>query len=312
LHRSANIPEHPTGGGKRSSLTGTAFALLAATGFSAKSILIKMAYAYPLDATVLLTMRMLFAAPFFIVMALWSGRVGSARPLTRRQWLAVAGLGFTGYYLASYLDFLGLTYITAGLERLILFLYPTIVVLLSAWWLRKPVRYVHWIALALSYGGIGLVFAENLSFGGHAHDVAWGSSLVFASGLIYALYLIGAGEIIAQIGATRFTAYAMLIACIVCVIHLLLTHDRAAIDLPVAVYGLALAMAIVSTVIPAWLMSEAIRLAGANHAALVGSVGPIATILFGYWFLDEPITAVQLLGATLVLVGVTFVSFRKA
>ena len=219
-------------------------------------------------------------------------------------------LGFSGYYLASYLDFLGLTYITAGLERLILFLHPTIVVLLSAWWLKIPIRSHHFIALGLCYGGIALVFTENLNFGGHAHEVALGGALVLSSGVVYALYLIGAGEIVGRIGAMRFTAYAMLVACLVCLLQFLLTHESRALFVPTEVYWLTLAMAIISTVIPAWLMAEGIRLTGANHAAMVGSVGPVATIFFGYWFLGEPITVIQISGAALVLAGVALVSTR--
>jgi len=294
----------------RSFLVGTLCALLAAIGFSAKAILIKLAYANPVDAATLLTLRLLFSAPFFVLMALWSKR--EAVPLSRRQWVWVVVLGFSGYYLASYLDFLGLTYITAGLERLILFLYPTIVVLLSAWWLKKPIRSHHFVALALSYGGIALVFTENLNFGGHAHEVTLGGALVFASGVIYAFYLMGAGEIVGKIGAMRFTAYAMLVACMVCVLQFLLTHDALALVVPARVYWLTFAMAVVSTVIPAWLMAEGIRLTGANHAAMVGSVGPVATIFFGYWFLSEPVTVIQITGAALVLAGVTLVSTRRA
>jgi drug/metabolite transporter (DMT)-like permease len=292
-----------------SSVAGTFCVLLAAIGFSAKAILIKLAYVHPVDAATLLTLRLLFSAPFFVLMALWSKR--EAVPLSRRQWLWVVVLGFSGYYLASYLDFLGLAYITAGLERLILFLHPTMVVLLSAWWLKKPIRSHHFVALALSYGGIALVFTENLNFGGHAHEVALGGALVFASGVVYAFYLIGAGEIVGKIGAMRFTAYAMLVACVVCVLQFLITHDARALVVPAQVYGLTFAMAIISTVIPAWLMSEGIRLTGANHAAMVGSVGPVATIFFGYWFLNEPITIIQITGAALVLAGVALVSARR-
>ena len=295
----------------RASLIGTGCVFLAAIGFSAKAILIKLAYVHPVDATTLLALRMLFSAPFFVLMALWSGRGAAAQPLTRRQWGWVVALGFLGYYLASYLDFLGLAYITAGLERLILFLYPTIVVLLSAWLLKKPIRAHHIVALAFSYGGIALVFTENLNFGGHAHEVALGGALVFASGVVYSFYLIGAGEIVGRVGAMRFTAYAMLVACVVCVAQFLLTHDLTALRLPAQVYLLTLAMAVISTVIPAWLMSEGIRLTGASHAAMVGSVGPVATIFFGYWFLAEPITVVQIAGAALVLTGVTLVSARR-
>ena len=155
------MPASATGAVARSSLAGTVCVLLAAIGFSAKAILIKLAYVHPVDAATLLTLRLLFSAPFFVLMALWSKR--AAASLSRTQWLWVVVLGFSGYYLASYLDLLGLRYITAGLERLILFLYPTIVVLLSAWWLKKRIRPRHFVALALSYGGIALVFTENLN-----------------------------------------------------------------------------------------------------------------------------------------------------
>jgi drug/metabolite transporter (DMT)-like permease len=294
----------------RAPIAGTLYVLLAAIGFSAKAILIKLAYVHPVDAATLLTLRLLFSSPFFVFMALWSKR--DAQPLSRRQWGMVAALGFSGYYMASYLDFLGLTYITAGLERLILFLHPTIVVLVSAWLLKKRIGRRHVLALALSYGGIALVFTENLNFEGHAHETALGGALVFASGVVYAFYLIGAGEIVGKIGAMRFTAYAMLVACVVCVAQFLLTHEARSLVVPAQVYGLTLAMAIISTVIPAWLMAEGIRLSGANHAAMVGSVGPVATIFFGYWFLDEPITIIQIAGAALVLAGVTLVSSRRA
>src|SRR5262245_40933990 len=292
-------------------LAGTICVLVAAACFSAKAVIIKMAYVHPVDAATLLTLRMLFSAPFFVLMALWSTRRTQVRPLDPRQWISVLVLGFTGYYLASYLDFLGLQYITAGLERLILFLYPTIVVLLSAWWLKKPIRRPHVVALALSYGGIAVVFAENLDFGGHAHEVALGSALVFASGVVYSFYLIGAGETIGSVGAMRFTAYAMLVACAVCLLQFGLTHDVADLTLPHEVYWLTLTMAILSTVIPAWLMSEGIRLTGANHAAMVGSIGPVVTIFLGYWFLNEPITVMQIVGGALVLTGVTLVSTRR-
>ena len=303
------MPVSVPGAVNRTSLAGTVCVLLAAIGFSAKAILVKLAYVHPVDAATLLTLRLLFSAPFFVLMALWSKR--ESAPLSRRQWLWVAALGFIGYYLASYLDFLGLTYITAGLERLILFLHPTMVVLLSAWWLKKPIRSYHFVALALSYSGIALVFTENLNFGTHAHEVALGGALVFASGVVYAFYLIGAGEIVGKIGAMRFTAYAMLVACLICVAQFLATHDARALLVPAPVYWLTLAMAIISTVIPAWLMSEGIRLTGANHAAMVGSVGPVATIFFGYWFLSEPVSVIQITGAALVLTGVALVSTRR-
>ncbi len=297
----------------RPSFAGTACVLLAAMAFSAKAVLVKLAYAYAVDAATLLALRMLFSAPFFVLMALWSSRGAAAVSLTRKEWLSVALLGFIGYYLASYLDFLGLQYITAGLERLILFLYPTVVVLLSAWLLKKPVRRHHIVALVLSYGGIALVFVENLEYAGHSLEVALGGALVFASGVIYSFYLIGSGEVVGKIGAARFTSYAMLVACVVAMLQFLVAHDLSELALPRQVYWLSLLMAVVSTVIPAWLMSEGIRhRTSANHAALVGSIGPVVTIYLGYLVLNEPISAIQLVGVALVLAGVTLVSVKKS
>lgn len=290
---------------------GTVCVVLAAMGFSAKAVIVKLAYAYPVDAATLLALRMLFSAPFFMAMALWSARGAAAATLTRRDWITVALLGFVGYYLASYLDFLGLQYISAGLERLILFLYPTVVVLLSAWLLKKPVRRRQIAALALSYGGIALVFTEYLGFGEGTADLVLGGLLVFASGVVYSFYLIGTGEVIGKLGAARFTAYAMLVACAVALLQFLAAHDLSDLALPPQVYWLSLLMALISTVIPAWLMSEGIRRSDASHAAMVGSVGPVVTIFLGYWILDEPLGTTQLFGAALVLAGVTLISVRK-
>jgi drug/metabolite transporter (DMT)-like permease len=301
------MPQHHT----RPSAAGTACILFAAMAFSAKAVIVKLAYAHAVDAATLLALRMLFSAPFFLLMALWSSRGAAAGSLTRKDWISVASLGFIGYYLASYLDFLGLQYVTAGLERLILFLYPTVVVVLSAWLLKKPVRRHHIAALLLSYGGIALVFAENLEFGAHASEVALGGALVFASGVVYSFYLIGTGEVIGKLGAARFTSYAMLVACAVAMLQFLAAHDLSALALPREVYWLSLLMAVVSTVIPAWLMSEGIRRTSANHAAMVGSVGPVVTIYLGYRVLNEPISAIQLLGVALVLAGVTLVSVKR-
>jgi drug/metabolite transporter (DMT)-like permease len=289
---------------------GTLLVLLAAIGFSAKAVIIKIAYTYTVDAGTLLALRMLFSAPFFVLMALWSRRSGE--PLSLEDWKWVGLFGFTGYYLASYLDFLGLVYVTASLERLILFLYPTIVVLLSAWLLKTPIRRHDVAALALSYAGIALVFRESLNLAGEPRDLALGGALVFASGLIYSFYLVGVGRIIARLGSARFTAYAMLVACAACVIQFLLTHRPQALRLPSEVYALSLLMAIMCTVLPAWFMSEGIRRVGASHAAMAGSIGPMATIFLGWWLLDEAITAVQLFGVALVLAGVSLVSVRKA
>ena len=287
---------------------GSIFAALAAIGFSAKAILVKLAYASSVDAVTLLAIRMAFSVPFFIAVALWSRRNARAIPLQRRDWFAVLALGLIGYYLSSLLDFSGLQYISAGLERLILFLYPTMVVLLSAALFKRRIGRREIFALALSYAGIVLVFAHDLRT--PQDGFLLGAALVFASTLTYSIYLVSAGHIIARIGVMRFTAYAMVVASIATFLQFALTHPTSALVLPLRVYALGFIMAIVSTVIPAWLMAEGIRLTGANHAAMVGSVGPVATIFFGYWFLSEPITVIQITGAALVLAGVALVSTR--
>jgi len=293
-------------------LSGSLYVFLAAVGFSFKSILIKLAYVHSVDAATLLTLRMAFSLPFFLAMALWSGRSRRHAMLDRRQWGAVLSLGFIGYYLAAYLDFLGLQHISASFERLTLFLYPTLVVLLSALLLKRRITRVEALALLLSYAGIVLVFAENLSFGEKQHEVWLGAGLVFASALLYSFYLIGSAEVVGKIGPVRFTAYAMTVACLFTFLQFLLTHPLSAFVLPHQVYTLTFVMALTSTVVPSWLMSEGLRRIGANQAALVGSIGPVVTILLGYVFLDEPVTKLQLAGAALVLGGVTLVTMRRA
>jgi drug/metabolite transporter (DMT)-like permease len=289
---------------------GLLLAGLGAVGFSGKAVLIKLAYAHPVDAVTLLALRMLLSLPFFAAMAVWSGR-NQAYRMQRADWIAIFGLGFLGYYLASYLDFLGLQYIPAGLERLILFLYPTMVLLLSALFLRQPVTRLHLLALALSYGGILLVFLDSLRLGDSAAATALGSALVFGSALSYAVYLVWGGTLITRLGAVRFTAYAMTVASALCILQFLLTRPLDALVLPAPVYGYGVLMAILSTVFPVWAVSEAIRRVGASRVALVSAVGPVATIFLGWLFLGEAITAIQLAGAALVLAGVLMLSLKK-
>jgi drug/metabolite transporter (DMT)-like permease len=289
---------------------GLLLAGLGAVGFSGKAVLIKLAYAHPVDAVTLLALRMLLSLPFFAAMAVWSGRNHAYR-MQRADWIAIFGLGFLGYYLASYLDFLGLQYIPAGLERLILFLYPTMVLLLSALFLRQTVTRLHLLALALSYGGILLVFLDSLRLGDSAGATALGSALVFGSALSYAVYLVWGGTLITRLGAVRFTAYAMTVASALCILQFVLTRPLDALVLPAPVYGYGVLMAILSTVFPVWAVSEAIRRVGASRVALVSAVGPVATIFLGWLFLGEAITAIQLAGAALVLAGVLMLSLKK-
>ncbi|MHB8915492.1 MAG: DMT family transporter [Thiobacillus sp.] len=290
-------------------LFGAVFAALAAIGFSAKAILVKLAYASSVDAVTLLAIRMAFSVPFFIVVAWWGSRNIHARPLARQDWFAVMALGLIGYYLSSLLDFSGLQYISAGLERLILFLYPTMVVLLSAALYKRRIRGREIFALVLSYAGIALVFVHDVRTA--QEGLALGATLVFASTLTYSVYLIGAGHTIARIGAIRFTAYAMVVASIATFLQFALTHSTAALILPSHVYVLGFTMAIVSTVLPVFMLSTAIRMIGSGHTALIGSIGPISTLFLANLILGESLSDQQLVGAALVLAGVLFISFRR-
>ena len=284
-------------------------AVLAAVGFSFKAILVKLAYRYGVDAETLLALRMACSLPFFLGMA-WIGVGRSASALTPRDGAWLFGLGLLGYYLASYLDFLGLRYIGAGLERLILFVYPTLVVLLSALWLGQPLTRRVLGALALCYAGIALAVAHDLRLAGSARDLALGGSLVFGSALSYALYLLGSGRVVGRLGALRVTALASLIACGLAIGQFLLLRPLAALAQPGPVYGLALAMALFSTVLPVWAVSEAIRRLGPGPVALTGSLGPIVTLLLAWLLLDEALGVAQLAGAALVIVGITVMARR--
>ena len=290
---------------------GPACAILGVLGFSFKAILIKLAYKmHPLDAVTLLTLRMLYSVPFFCVMAWWVSRREGVVTLKRAQWWQLAWLGFIGYYLASLLDFMGLMYITASLERLVLFLYPTIVVLLSALLLGNTITRRMVAALLLSYAGIVLVVVHDLSVSGNSAATLMGSGLVFASAVLYALYLVQAGDLIGRLGSLRFIAWAMLASATFVFVQFALTRPWSALDVPTNVHILSLAMAIFSTVLPTWLIAESIRRMGANAASLVGALGPVFTIGFGAMILGEPLHLVQLAGAALVLTGVLLVTLK--
>ncbi|KAB2926661.1 MAG: DMT family transporter [Candidatus Contendobacter sp.] len=284
-------------------------AVLAAVGFSFKAILVKLTYRYGVDAETLLALRMAFSLPFFIAMG-WMSAHRATRRLTPHDGAWLFGLGLLGYYLASYLDFLGLHYISAALERLILFVYPTLVVLLSALWLGQPLTRRALGALALCYAGIALAVAHDLRLAGTARDLALGGALVFGSALSYALYLLGSGRVVGRLGALRVTALASLIACGLGIGQFLLLRPLAALAQPWPVYGLALAMALFSTVLPVWAVSEAIRRIGAGPVALTGSLGPIVTLLLAWLLLDEALGGAQLIGAALVITGVMVIARR--
>jgi drug/metabolite transporter (DMT)-like permease len=294
---------------QRRTVIGIALVLLASVGFSVRGILVKLAYPYGVDAVTLMALRMLFSLPFFVLMGWLAGP--PPQPIGRADWVMLLALGFIGYYLSSLLSFLGLLYVPASLERLLLYLTPTLVVLLSALVLRQAVQRRHVVALAMTYSGIVLVMGNSFAVTGEPQPLAIGSVLVFCSALTYAVYLIASGTVIPRIGSMRFTAYASGTACLFVIAHFALVRDLQALDLPLPVYAYGVAMAVVSTVLPTWMMAEGIGRIGANRASIVSSIGPVSTIVLAFLVLGEAITPVQLGGAGLVLAGVVVVSTKR-
>ncbi|WP_240481874.1 DMT family transporter [Dechloromonas denitrificans] len=292
---------------KDSSAAGAALALLAAFGFSLKAIFVKLAYPYGVDAITLLALRMGFSLPVFLWIGLAEQRAGAS--LSGGDWGRLILLGCFGYYGASILDFWGLEYISAGLERLILFTYPTLTILIGVLFQGRAFTKREGIALVLCYCGIGFAFMHDLGLN-EARDVWLGGALVFGSSVSYAIYLSGSAPMIGRLGAMRFTALASLVSSAVTLLHFAAAHPLTAFIQPLPVYGWGLAMALFATIIPVFAQSAAIRRLGAGRSSLFSMVGPLLTIGFGWWLLAEHISLAQTAGAALVVVGILIVSRR--
>ena len=297
-----DVPDHPpTRPGHPWS--GIALALFGAIAFSGKAIIVKLGYRYGADAITLLALRMLVALPFFALMAWWARRDSQRFRLRGSDRWKVVGLGFSGYYLASFLDFAGLEYITATLERLILYLTPTLVLLIGVLvFKRKPAARQLW-ALAISYLGVALAFAHDLEIGGDG--IALGGLLVFLSALSYATYLVGSGEVVARVGAVRLTAYASAVAAGFCILHFLLVRPwHSLFELPPEIYTLSLLNGTLCTVLPVLATMMAVQRLGSALASQLGMIGPISTIVLSLFLLGEPMSVWQIAGTVLVLIGV--------
>lgn len=285
---------------------GALMVLAAAITVSSKAIMVKLAYAYPVDAITLIALRMLFSAPFFIALALWTRASAGAPIISRRDGWIIFVIGVLGGYGPMWLDFAGLAYVSAGLERIILFLYPTLVVLITAVVFKQRIGKREIFALIATYVGVALVVGHDLTaLKTSTSGTMLGVALVAASAFVYAVYLVFSGRIIPRVGSLQFTAYSMLAATITSGLHFAATtHTVSVMHLPAQVYWLSLLMAVVATVLPAVLLNAGIHRIGSNKASLVASVGPVSTILLAYIFLGEAITWLQLAGTTLVLLGV--------
>jgi drug/metabolite transporter (DMT)-like permease len=281
--------------------------LLAAAGsiaFSGKAIIVKLAYRHGVDGVTLLMFRMLFALPFFLALAWWAGR-GKA-PLTRRDWLGVVGLGFCGYYLSSYLDFLGLQYISASFERLILYLNPTLVLVLGWVLYKRKISYRQGVAMAVSYGGVLLVFAHEISWVGE--NVFLGTGLVFLSAVTYAIYLTYSGQLVQRLGAMRLAGLATTVACFLCIVQFAVLEPLQALNVAPEVIWLSLLNAIACTVLPVLMVMMAIERIGASLTSQIGMIGPMSTLTMAALLLDEPLTVWILIGTALVVGGVYWVT----
>jgi len=281
--------------------------LLAAAGaiaFSGKAIIVKLAYQYGVDSITLLMFRMLFAMPFFLLLAWWAGR-GQA-PLTRRDVWGVLGLGFSGYYLSSYLDFLGLQYISASFERLILYLNPTLVLILGWVLYKRKITYRQGVAMAVSYSGVLLVFGHEISLVGD--NVFLGATLVFLSAVTYAIYLSYSGQLVQRLGSLRLAGLATTVACFFCILQFVLVKPLSALNVAPEVIGLSVLNATACTVLPVLMIMMAIERIGAGLTSQVGMIGPMSTLTMGVFFLNEPFTIWILAGTALVLGGVFWVT----
>jgi drug/metabolite transporter (DMT)-like permease len=290
---------------------GAALVLIGAICYSAKSVLVKLAYQHSIDAISLLTLRMIFALPFFLAVALYSGKKGSTTALSGADWMKVAVFGLLGYYLASLFDFKGLQYITASMERLILFVYPTMVVVISAIVYRRSIKKIQYRALILTYLGLVVTFLNDINLSIHTKFFL-GVLMIFLSAFTYALYLVGSDRLIPKLGAVRYTAYAMSFAGIGVLLHYFITNGGNLWNFDPDVYKLSLMIAIISTVIPSFLVSTGIGLIGSGNASIIASIGPVSTILLSYVFLGEAVTASQIIGTVFVLGGVLMISLRGA
>ena len=287
---------------------GLLLALAGSIAFSGKAIIVKLAYRHGVDAVTVIMYRMLFALPLFLALAWWATyRSGQpVKPLTRRDWLGILGLGFSGYYAARILDFWGLQYISASLERLILYLNPTLVLLLGWLLYRRRISGQQYGAMALSYAGMLLVFGHELSFEGSSTLI--GGALVFGSAVSYAVYLVFSGELVKRHGSLRLVGLATSVACLLCLLQFLLLRPLSAALVAPEVIGLSLLNAVACTAAPVVMVMMAIERIGPGLTAQVGMVGPLSTIAMGALVLGESLNGWIVAGTALVLSGVLWVT----
>lgn len=291
-------------------LLGILLLVVANICFSAKAVLIKLLYREGVSVESVIALRMLIALPFYVLTALWLHRRDHNVRLSGREWAIISGLGILSYYVSSMLDFMGLQYVTASVERLVLYTYPTLVLLLSAFLFREKIGGVQVLALLLTYTGVVIAFAAEQGPGAQK-DLLKGGLLVFGCAITYSVYVVFTGEYARKVGSAKFTSYAVIAATAPALLQSWWREGLDVFHFSGEVYRLSVLLAIVATVVPTFLIVEGIRIVGANNSGIIGFVGPVSTIFMAYWVLGEPVTPLQLLGTLVVLAGVFLLSWNS-
>ncbi|WP_188650143.1 DMT family transporter [Yeosuana aromativorans] len=293
----------------KSFVYGIVLGLLGIILFSSKAVMVKLAYQYQIDAVSVLLLRMLFSFPFYLGIAIFSKPRNQGVALVKKDYAWVFILGFVGYYLSSYFDFVGLVYIKASLERIILFLYPTIVIFFNKVFLKQPVSRNQIYAIVLTYVGIIIAFWNEVVISGS--DTYLGGLFILLCAITYAVYISGSGWLIPKFGVLKFTAYVMIVSCICVFVHYGIANTFDILNYPWQVYLLGFLIAIFATVIPSFLVSASIKMISSSNFAVIAAVGPISTIILAAIFLNEKLTWLQLLGAFAVIIGISLVSLNR-
>ncbi len=293
-------------------LYGFLITLLGAIMFSTKAIFVKLAFRETqVDAVTLLALRMLFSLPFYLIAVWLVSKKENKAELSLKDWTGILLLGFLGYYLSSLFDFIGLQYVSAGLERLILFLYPTFAVILNTYFFKAKLSKIQLIALVLTYMGIGIAYFGELRLDTGNPQFLFGSFMIFLCAVTYSFYLVGTGKLVHKVGVTRYTAYAMLTATAGIFLHFLSTHAVQSIPFSTTLIWYAVGLAVIATVIPSFLMSNGMKQIGSNNVSIITSIGPVSTIIQAHFLLGEKIILAQIIGTALVITGVILIGWQS-
>jgi len=294
------------------SLGGFLVTLAGAVLFSTKAIFVKLAFGYTrVDAVTLLAARMVFALPFYLVAAFVVSRRKDNVRFSPKEWLYVSATGILGYYLSSLFDFIELQYISAGLERLILFLYPSFAVFINTFFFRQRISGIQKLALFLTYLGIGVAYFGELSIDSGNPSFYFGSLMVLLCAVTYSVYIVGSGRIIARVGANKFTAYAMLAATVGVLLHFGIVNAGQHLVFSRDIWGYGVLLAVFATVLPSFMLSQGLKSIGSNNVAVISGIGPVSTILQAHFVLGEKIFFEQILGTIIVIAGVLLIGWKR-